>query len=79
MYYKPVKTGDWTTDPWITRPVLYPYTTGTHSPDAYLAPSYLIATVLKGEEKGPKQLFLIFFHKTKKNLICPFPKFHLHL
>ena len=23
--------GDQTTDPWITRPVLYPYTTGTHS------------------------------------------------
>ena len=25
--FQVARTGDWTTDPWITRPVLYPYTT----------------------------------------------------
>ena len=26
-----INTGDWTTDPWITKPALYLYTMGTHS------------------------------------------------
>ena len=31
QFFQVASTGDQTTDPWITRPVLYPYTTGTQS------------------------------------------------
>ena len=35
-FFKLPGTGDRTTDPWITRPVLYPYTMGTHDSGKFI-------------------------------------------
>ena len=40
-------TGDRTTDPWITRPVLYPYTTGTHCCNDYWSTKTVQLVTLK--------------------------------